>query len=101
MRPSSWMSSNVGGEIRDQVVRVRIQAHHNGIGQKLGDLVIRALGIEKALVDAGREVQAEAADGFCGAENGAPNAGIIKLHQGAVTLLDLNYAVLNCHVEGL
>ena len=59
-----------GWEIRDQVVGVGIEAHHHGVGQELGDFVIRAVGREDSLVDAGGEVLAKAADGFSRAENG-------------------------------
>ncbi len=31
-------------------------------------------------------------------ENGPPDAGLVELHQRAVALLDLNNAVLDCHV---
>jgi hypothetical protein len=54
--------------------------------------------IEDGLVDAGREILTKTANGFCRAENGPPDAGIVELHQGAIALLDFNDAVLDCHV---
>ena len=80
------------------MVRVGIEADHHGVGQELGDLVIRAVRIEDRVVDAGHEILAKTADGLRRAENGPPDAGVVELHQGAIALLDFNDAVLDCHV---
>ena len=49
----------------------------------------------------GQEILLEAADGFGRAEDGAPDAGVVELHQGAVALLDFDDAVLDWHVMRL
>jgi hypothetical protein len=87
-----------GREVGDQMVRVRIEADDNGVGKKLSYLVIAAVRVEDGLVNAGNEILPKTANGFRRAENGPPDAGIVELYQGAIALLDLNDAVLNCHV---
>jgi hypothetical protein len=80
------------------MVGVGIEADHHGVSKELSDPVIRAVRSEDGLVDAGNEILTKAANGFCRAENGSPDARIVELHQGAIALLDFNDAVLDCHV---
>ena len=65
--------------------------------KELGDLFVRAVGLENLLVDARQEILAEPADGLRGAENGPADAGFVEPDQGAVAFLDFDDAVLNGH----
>jgi hypothetical protein len=53
------------------------------------------------LVDPAVKILTEAADGLGGPEDRTPDATLIELHQGAVSFLNFDNAILNWHVRRL
>ena len=78
-------------------MRVGVEADDGGVGEKVGDAVVRAVRVEKSVVDAGRQILLEAADGFRGAQDGLADAAGIELDERAVAFLDFDDAILNGH----
>src|ERR1041385_88694 len=86
-----------GREIRDQVMRIGIEADHHGLSEEPGDFVIGAVGLEDFVVDAGPKILPETAQRFGRAQERSPNPGFIEFDQGSIALLDLDDAVLDGH----
>ena len=84
-------------EIGDQVMRIRIEANHDGVGEELSDLVVRAVGLEDLVIDVRQEILRKTADRFRRVEDRPADAVGIELHQRAVAFLDFDNAVLDGH----
>jgi hypothetical protein len=86
-----------GREIRDQMVRVAVQADHHGVAEECGELFIRAAHREQVVVHARQKILLETANGTGGAEDGFADSGFIEAHEGAVAALHLDDPVLHGH----
>src|SRR5690242_8727785 len=84
-----------GREIGNQVMGICIERDDGGICEKAGNLIFSAERIENLVINPWQIVLAKTADGFCGSQNGSPNAGFIESNKGAVAFLDFDNAVLN------
>src|SRR5438552_16171829 len=85
------------GKIRDEKIRVRVQANINRLADELRDVAITAKRIEELVVDPRQEILPEAADGFCGAQNGSRDAGFIEFDEGTIAFLNFDDVILNQH----
>ena len=82
-------------------MRVRIEANHDRIGQKLGDIVIGDIGVKDRAIDAGNEILSKPANGLRRAQDRPPDASVIELYESAIALLDLDDSVFDCHLGKL
>src|SRR5450759_203173 len=88
-------------KIRNQVMRVGVEADDGRVRQKARDVFIRTLRAENLFVHARQKIPVKTADGLRGAQNGLANAVRIEFDQRPVALLDFDNAVLNWHHHGL
>ena len=84
-------------KIRNQVMRVGVEADGGRVRQKTRDVFIRTLCAENLVVNARQKIPVKTADGFRGAQNGLADAVRIEFDQRPVALLNFDNAVLNWH----
>ncbi len=67
------------------------------VGDRRSGDGIETAGLENLLVDADVFVLRKAPDGFCRAQDGVADVGVIETDEGAVAFLDLDDAVFDSH----
>src|SRR5579862_5044545 len=83
--------------IRDEVVRLRVQAQDNHVRDESGNTRIRIIRLEYLLVDPGEIILVETANGIRRAQHCLANPVLVERHQSPVAPLHLDDAVLDGH----
>ncbi len=84
-------------KIRNQVMRVGVEADDGRVRQKTRDVFLRTLRAENLVVHARQKIPVKTANGLRRAQNGPADAVRIEFDQRPVALLDFDNAVLNWH----
>ena len=85
------------GKIRDQVMRVRVQAQHHGVRHELRNTLIRIVGLKNLVVDAGQIILLKPANRPCRPQDGLAHPLFIERHQRPIAFQHLDDAVLDGH----